>query len=281
MNYDDIILQIPSTEEDLKGAELQEYYDIEIQGKYYNVYKIRGFVHTVGGRRGVNDLYICRRDKPLTLDNIRLFRSNIGTRYSYRISEILFNDLKRSDRVTLDTNLLEIFRNDEVIYTTTHSDYNTLEATAKTIMSTIKCHEADLNRIDYDKYIIGRKIQFNSIPVIVTSFIRHESNMHLEPDYSAMINKISSGCFTAEELKLFSQYESMNLYKEELSVKSKNNDLKIEDSTFRELYRLREKILLLYCGHININMFKPAVRFQKHYVLTDIFDTRLLWWERD
>lgn len=50
------------------------HWDVMLHGKPYQVVKIKGYVHTIGGRRGENDLWMYPRDESPTYENLIEFQ---------------------------------------------------------------------------------------------------------------------------------------------------------------------------------------------------------------
>ena len=45
-------------------------WDLEIEKISYDIYKVNGYCHTLGGRYGNNDYYCCKRDEEPTVHNL-------------------------------------------------------------------------------------------------------------------------------------------------------------------------------------------------------------------
>ena len=77
---------------------------------------------------------------------------------------------------------IQITRNGEVFYKFLgNSDYGI--AKAKVLIERFKDHPLDLNFIDFDKKMIGRKVWWKGQPGIITRYIKEQACVIIEPDH--------------------------------------------------------------------------------------------------
>jgi hypothetical protein len=119
------------------------YWDTVINGEPYFVVLIEGYIHTIGGKYGNNNLWAYPRNEKPSFKNLIQFD---GEPVCLGINYAPYN----------------------------HARYRHGEFEARTIGNVFK--------IDFDKNVIGRKVWWRSEPAVVTSYISGQACVILEPD---------------------------------------------------------------------------------------------------
>jgi hypothetical protein len=151
-------------------------WDIEIDGRPYYACFIDDYVHSIGGHWGENNIWGYPRDEEPSYDN--LIELQIGSPVNWGIRYEPHHTLKTKwDRTRADTS-------NQVIITRNGKDfYNCFSiAKAQAILETIDDHPMNLDEIDFDKKVVGRKIWWRSEPAIITKFNWGICTVSIKPD---------------------------------------------------------------------------------------------------
>lgn len=156
-------------------------WDVVINGVPHYVVKIPGYVHTIGGRYGYNDLWAYPRSEQPTYDSLIEFDSDQATCWGIQYKPVNFYATKWGETSSRTLGRIDITRNGEVFYTLYGNMAYGL-ARAQSLIYDFAEHPLELDMIDYDKKVIGRKVWWRSEPAIVTGFIKGQACVILAPD---------------------------------------------------------------------------------------------------
>lgn len=154
----------------------QMKWDTVINGKPYFVVRIPGYVHTIGGRYNNNDLWAYPRDEKPSCENLVQFD---GEPVCWGINYTPYNYARCRHGEFEATTIGNVFitRNGEKF-----CDVRGGIERATCMINDFFDHPVNLNEIDFDKKVIGRKVWWRSEPAIVTSYITGQACVILEPD---------------------------------------------------------------------------------------------------
>ena len=157
-------------------------WDVVVKGIPYQVIRVDGFVHTIGGRLDNGDgncLWAYPLGEELKYDNLREFDGVPGARWGIEYTPTNYLKCKWDELSIERGRKLIITRNDEPFY----DGFMTIhEALAYVLDNKLDEHPLNLNMRDFDKKCIGRKVWWKSEPAIITSYIRKQACVILEPD---------------------------------------------------------------------------------------------------
>lgn len=180
-------------------------WDVVMNGKPFQVVRIEGYVHTIGGKYGDNNLWAYPRDEEPSYENLIEFDSEPvlwGINFNphhYVKSKWDETEMRYSGSVT-------ITRNGEDFYTL-FGGINYGIDKARVLISEIKEHPLGFNEIDYDTKMIGRKVWWRSQPAVITMWIKGQACVILEPD-------------GIESFKKPAEYENDDMFGEEKDIKT-------------------------------------------------------------
>lgn len=178
--------EIPKTNEDLK-EKIAYNWDAMTNSTLLDVYCIPGFYHSIGGRKGLNDLYCCNRGKELTIENIMPFSGEACKWDIEFISNNYYKNSYSSEGIE-HNHRLNILRNNSPFYTLSSYSLDYLMAKAKLLMVEIEEHPISFQMKNYEKEIINRKILWKQCPSIIVQYSQ-SCNMVIIPDGTEEQNK--------------------------------------------------------------------------------------------
>ena len=155
------------------------HWDVMLHGKPYQVVKIKGYVHTIGGRRGENDLWMYPRDESPTYENLIEFQcEGCGVCWGIKYEPHNYVRNKWDESECYTTGGAMITRNGEDFYFC-RGGIDEAEWRIKHLDE----HPLDLNEYGYAEKMIGRKVWWRSEPAIITDWIDDgQACVILEPD---------------------------------------------------------------------------------------------------
>lgn len=151
-------------------------WDTVINGKPYFVVQIVGYVHTIGGKYSNNDLWAYPRDEKPNCKNLVQFE---GEPVCWGINYAPYNYARCRHGEFEATTIGNVFitRNGEKF-----CDVRGGIERAKCMINDFNEHPINLNEIDFDKKVIGRKVWWRSEPAVVSNYISKQACVILEPD---------------------------------------------------------------------------------------------------
>ena len=152
------------------------YWDTVINGKPYFVVLIEGYIHTIGGKYGNNNLWAYPRNEKPSCENLVQFD---GEPVCWGINYAPYNHARYKHGEFEASTLGNVFitRNGEKF-----CDVRGGIERAKCMINNFSEHPIGLNEIDFDKKVIGRKVWWRSEPAVITSYISGQACVILEPD---------------------------------------------------------------------------------------------------
>lgn len=152
-------------------------WDVVIQGRPYYVVRVPGYVHTIGGRFGDNDYWAYPRSEEPTLSNILEFDADTIVCWGIRYEPKIYIKSKWDDTFARSTVSSVITRNGEDF-----CDVRGGVNRAIVMIDEINDHPLELNSIDFDKKMIGRKVWWRSEPGVITHYCKGQACVIIEPD---------------------------------------------------------------------------------------------------
>ena len=157
-------------------------WDLEIKGRPYYVVRLEGFVHTIGGHWGENNLWAYTRDEEPCYENLIEFDSDSPVLWGIEYKPTHYIKNKWGEREVRRGSSLIITRNgkpfDEI---NSNGIYYGIDK-ARVRISDYNEHPLGLNAIDFDKKMEGRKIWWRSQPAKIEYFIWGQGCVIIVPD---------------------------------------------------------------------------------------------------
>lgn len=154
-------------------------WDVELYGKPYYVIRIPGYVHTIGGHYGNNDLWAYPRNERPSYKNIVEFNADGPVRWGILYEPASYLKSKYGEDEIRDNGLITITRNSKPFCRFNGDIYYGIDR-ARTLISEINEHPLEFNTIDFDKKMIGRKVWWRSQPAIIVGW--GDGCVILQPD---------------------------------------------------------------------------------------------------
>lgn len=157
-------------------------WDLEIKGRPYHVVRLDGYVHTIGGHWGVNNLWAYPRDEEPCYENLIEFNSD---------SPVLWGiEYKPTHYIKHKWGESEMRRGGSLIITRNGKPFDEIRCRemyygideARVRISNYSYHPLGLNTIDFDKKMEGRKIWWRSQPAKIERFIWDQACVIIVPD---------------------------------------------------------------------------------------------------
>lgn len=173
------------SDEDLKEIEPLDW-DVVVEGIQYRVYRVPGYVHTIGGRWGDNDLYACIRNTQPHAETLIPFRADDPVCWGIIIGPYLEAEYDDDDEYkyivypsSVDyRNSVKITRNGQMF----NANVKGGVAEALSMIKKYREHPLELDMIDFNKKAVGRKVYWRSEPGIIAEYLDHEASVVIVPD---------------------------------------------------------------------------------------------------
>ena len=166
-------IKLISEDTDMSKVKMYELdWDVSVNGKQYKVYRVPGFIHTLGGRWGENDYWACPRNENPTVENLWEFDGE-PVRYGVYITENHYFSNKWDESSIEASVKCIILRNDEEFYHVGANSISYAYAKAYSLITEIK--EGVINFSSYDfphKEIIGRHIWWKGKPYTLCTYMK-------------------------------------------------------------------------------------------------------------
>lgn len=156
-------------------------WDVVIDGVPYSVVRVVGYVHTIGGRYGENDLWAYPRDKAPAYETLIEFESEKPVAWGIRYEPKNYAQTKWDETSVHNSGGVAITRNGEVFCHITGGMYYGIDK-ARVMIAQFEDHPLGLNSIGYDLKAIGRKVWWRSEPAVITGYVTRQACVILEPD---------------------------------------------------------------------------------------------------
>ena len=167
-------------ETNIKSLKMTKYqWDVVVNGVPYQVVKIHGYVHSMGGQWGENDLWMYPRDQDPTYENlVEYYCDGNGVCWGILYDPHNYVRRKHTEPECFTSGGAYITRNGEKFY---HCSSGIDEARYR--IKQISEHPLNLFEYQFDKKMIGRKVWWRSQPAIITKWIGNgDACVILEPD---------------------------------------------------------------------------------------------------
>ena len=147
-------------------------WDAEIGGVPYQVVRIRGYVHTLGGRYGACDLWAYPRAEAPSFKNLIQFNAYnpVSWGISYKPKNYMCYE-----KETRNSNIVTVTRNGQKFCTCAQKGINAGIDEARILISKFTKHPLGLNSIDYDKKAVGRPIYYRGVPAVIVRFLKEQA----------------------------------------------------------------------------------------------------------
>lgn len=157
-------------------------WDLEIKGIPYYVVRLEGFVHTIGGHWGENNLWAYPRDEEPCYENLIEFNSNSPVLWGIEYKPTHYIRSKWGETEVRRSGCLIITRNGKPFDKLNCNEICYVIDKARVRISDYNEHPLELNTIDFDKKMEGRKIWWRSQPAKIESFIWGQGCVIIVPD---------------------------------------------------------------------------------------------------
>lgn len=156
-------------------------WDVVMKGKPFQVVRIEGYIHTIGGKWGDNNLWAYPRDEEPTYENLIEYNSERPVMWGINFNPHHYVRSKWDETEMRYSGAVTITRNGEDFYTLCGGMNYGIDK-ARVLISEIEEHPLGFNEIDYEKNIIGRKVWWRSQPAVITMWMKGQACVILVPD---------------------------------------------------------------------------------------------------
>lgn len=180
---------------DLSTIQMTELdWDVNVKGTEYRCFRIPGHIHTIGGKYGENDYWVCPREEEPSVKNLIEFDGK-PVRYSIVISENNYTKTKWGETEVRQSVSCHILRNDKDFYSFVCRDVPYAYAKAyQLIESTINEGVINFSKHRYaESEIIGRHIWWKRQPYTLCTYMEGQCCSmavpgHIEMPYDIYIS---------------------------------------------------------------------------------------------
>lgn len=192
-------IKLITRETEFKGIELMPWdschNDVEL-----HVYRIPGYIHSIGGKWGNNNYWCCKRGEKPTYENLYEFSGNVCN-WGIMINENNYHRFKWNEHEIESSIRVEIIRNKKVFYTFVVNNFDYGLVKARKLLFEINEHPISFNEINYEKQIIGRKILFKNTPCIIDEYsMNNNLCIYPENEFQKEFNKKYEDGFVVDDL---------------------------------------------------------------------------------
>lgn len=180
---------------DISSLKMYKFdWDVEVNGKPYQVVAIEGYVHTIGGPKGLNDLWMYPRDSEPTYDNLVEFSAKgSGVSWGIRYDPSNYIRYKWGESECFSSGGAMITRNGKDFYFCSRGIKE-----AELIIESIEEHPISPQFFEFDEKVLGRKVYWRSEPGIVTYYCQGQACVIIAPD-TELIDKFTVPAEFADE----------------------------------------------------------------------------------
>lgn len=153
-------------------------WDVEINSIPYQVVKIEGYVHSIGGRHGENNLWMYPRNEDPTYENLIEFQcEGNGVCWGLKYDPHNYVRSKWDEDECYTSGGVTITRNGKDFYFC-RSGIDL----ARHLINILNEHPLELNEYGWKERVIGRKVWWRSEPAVITYFCDGQACVILKPD---------------------------------------------------------------------------------------------------
>ncbi|MED3549982.1 hypothetical protein [Cytobacillus praedii] len=156
-------------------------WDLEIKGVPYDIYRVEGYVHTIGGKYGENCYWACPMGEKPTYENLIEFGGEAPT-WGVTFDKVNYIKSKWDETEVRSNGVCWITRNGKKFYQITGRDMD--YALAKAQYYLVKLLEECplyLSERNWKEQAIGRKIWYQNQPAIIKS-VNDENELWIVPE---------------------------------------------------------------------------------------------------
>jgi hypothetical protein len=180
--------EIKLLDDDVEYSSLRPIgWDVVLRDIPFNVYRIDGYNHSIGGKWGENCYWACAADEMPTKNNLVEF-SGAPCRWGFEIQENNFLKTKWGETEMRVSHKCTIYRNGEEFYDFFGStEY--CAAKAVTFLVHLQEHPIAFNMRNFRDEILGRKIYWKEQPAIIERYIEGQACVIIRPENPNGFNK--------------------------------------------------------------------------------------------
>lgn len=171
------------TKEDIPNLKYRNMdWDVEVKGVPYQVIKVDGFVHCIGGHLDWgegNDFWAFPLHDSMTIDTLVEFNGEPGPAWGIEYSPTNYIKTKWGETEIRQGRKLIITRNGKPFYDGMVTFHQAIAYIKDGILDE---HPLELNRRYFDERCIFRKIWYRSEPAVITSYINGQACIMIKPD---------------------------------------------------------------------------------------------------
>ena len=179
-NNNQDLIKLITDETNLDSLSIEpKNWDADIGGVPYQVIRIKGYVHTLGGRYGQCDLWAYPRAEKMSVKNLIQFNAYnpVCWGISYRPKNYMCYE-----KETRNSTIVTVTRNGQKFCTCSQRGMNAGIDQARAMINQFTKHPLGLNSIDYDKKAVGRHIYYRGTPAIITRYLREQAMIMIKAD---------------------------------------------------------------------------------------------------
>lgn len=173
------------TKEDFPNLKYSKLdWDVEVKGTPYQIIRIEGFVHCIGGHLDWgegNNFWAYPLNEEMTFENLIEFDGEPGPTWGLEYSPTNYVKTKWGETEICRGRRLVITRNEKPFYDDPMSFHQAIAYVKDGLLDE---HPLGLNERDFDKKCIGRKVWWRSQPAIITDYINGQAAVILIPEGS-------------------------------------------------------------------------------------------------
>lgn len=166
-----------------------------------DVYRIPGFVHSIGGGWGENNYWCCKRGVNPNHETLMEF-NGAPCQWSYSLTENNYYKYKYDEKSIEKNYIIKILRNNDVFYSFSVNNMDFGINKVRLLLFEINEHPINFHFINYKDEIIGREIMWHKVPAVIKDYSSINGSLMIVPDLNFVTLEDffkKTGCCNEEE----------------------------------------------------------------------------------
>jgi len=194
--------EIKLFEENTDFSKLSMYklnWDVEARGIKYDVWRVEGYNHSIGGRYGENNFWCCPVGKEPSYETMIEYNgAHAGVLWGIEIYETHNIKHKWGESSIEEGGNWAITRNGKPFFEGFHRDIDYAYIQARKTLYTLQGHALNFNERDWKEKAIGKPIYYHEEPALIDRIIEEQGCLWIVPD-KKFIDKFSPAVYAIED----------------------------------------------------------------------------------
>ena len=183
-NLNKVSIRLIDKNTDISSLTMTKYeWDLVINQVPYQVVRIDGYIHTIGGSMGINDLWCYPRNSEPSYNNLRQYNCDEPVTWGIVYEPNQYLDYRYDNGEIKTGYKVYITRNGEKFCKVDGKGIQYAIDKARICIARLNEHPINFNSYLWEDQITNRKIYFRGQPGIITDFHKGEGSFVIYPDF--------------------------------------------------------------------------------------------------